>query len=54
MARDRRSVARPHEVWLRHNDDGMGYTLKLDALPVNGEIVLRVPTEKEEPASAPE
>ena len=44
---------RPREVWLRHND-GMGFTLKLDALPVHGEIVLRIPTEKEEPAIAPE
>ena len=35
------------------HDDGMGFTLKLDALPVHGEIVLRIPTEKEGPA-APE
>ena len=36
------------------HDDGMGFTLKLDALPVHGEIVLRIPTEKEEPANPPE
>lgn len=30
------------------NSDGQGYSLKLDALPVNGEIVLRVPKPKED------
>lgn len=30
------------------NSDGQGYSLKLDALPVNGEIVLRVPKPKDD------
>lgn len=30
------------------NNDGQGYSLKLDALPVNGEIVLRVPKPKDD------
>lgn len=36
------------------NSDGQGYSLKLDALPVNGEIVLRVPKPKDEQNSRPQ
>ena len=28
------------------HDDGQGFTIKLEALPLNGEIVLRIPTDQ--------
>ena len=31
------------------HDDGKGFSIKLDALPLSGEIVLREPTDKDKP-----
>ena len=35
-------------VW--EHEDGEGFTIRLDALPVNGEIVVRKPKAKDEEA----
>jgi hypothetical protein len=33
------------------HDDGKGFSVKLDALPLSGEVVLRVPTDRDQPGT---